>query len=57
MTPQEASSVKAKLEELEQLVRTLRARLEQLERTLAPRADNPQDQTAVRKKVVYDWQA
>ena len=55
--PDDAAAMAARLAQLEQELRDLRARLALLEKQLAPRAENPADRTAVREKVTYDWQA
>lgn len=48
----------ARVAELERQLRDLRARLAVLERgPVGPRKENPDDRSAVREKVTYDWQA
>jgi hypothetical protein len=47
----------ARIQQLERDLRDLRLRVADLERRLNPRAENPDDQVAVRQKAVYDWQA
>ncbi|MHB8352272.1 MAG: hypothetical protein ACYDFT_06275 [Thermoplasmata archaeon] len=49
--------VKARLLQLEMLLKALQTRVEALERQLAPRAEHPSDEVAVRQKVSYDWQS
>jgi hypothetical protein len=50
------SPIDARVAELEQQVRELRARVILLERALADRLEHPVDKSAVRSKVTYDWQ-
>jgi len=57
MALDEPAQMAAKLAQLEKELRELRLRLAVLEKKLAPRAENPADQSAVREKVSYDWQA
>lgn len=57
MAPDDPAQMAAKLAQLERELRELRLRLAVLEKKLAPRAENPSDQSAVREKVSYDWQA
>ena len=45
-----------RLNELERLVKELRARVQELERQLAMRPEHPVDQAAVVEPVRYDWQ-
>ncbi len=47
----------ARIQQLERELRELRLRVAELERRSNPRAENPDDQVAVRQKAVYDWQA
>jgi hypothetical protein len=47
----------ARVAELERQLRDLRARVVLLEKGSAPRRDNPDDRSAIREKVVYDWQS
>ena len=49
-------SLEARLANVEQELAALRARLAALERLLANPAEHPVDQSAVRRKVTYDWQ-
>lgn len=42
---------------LERQIRELRDRVAALERLMGSGEEHPTDQTTVRKKVVYDWQA
>ncbi|MCI4359985.1 MAG: hypothetical protein L3J95_06195 [Thermoplasmata archaeon] len=51
------TSSEARLANLEQLVQEMRARLAALERKLTDPGEHPVDQSVVRKKVTYDWQA
>jgi hypothetical protein len=56
-TPSPAS-VEARMAALEQQMQQLRARLAAVEQLLAnPPGEHPVDQSVVRKKVTYDWQA
>jgi ribosomal protein L29 len=57
MTPDDPAAMVARLAQLEQELRDLRARLALLEQQLAPRLENPADRSTVREKVAYDWQA
>ncbi len=43
--------------ELERELKDVRLRLAALERLMGAGAEHPADNTTVRKKVVYDWQA
>lgn len=56
MDGSEGAALRARLEELERQVRALKARLEILEKHIGPRVENPADRSAVREKVVFDWQ-
>ncbi len=49
--------VPRRLDEIELKLRTLQARIEMLERQIAPRAEHPSDEVAIRQKVTYDWQS
>jgi len=57
MAPDDSAQMAARLAQLEKDLRELRLRLAVLEKRLSPRAENPADQSAVREKVSYDWQA
>jgi ribosomal protein L29 len=57
MAPDDPAAMAARLAQLEQELRDLRARLATLEKQLAPRLENPADRSTVREKVSYDWQA
>ncbi|HTT73439.1 MAG TPA: hypothetical protein VMG99_04730 [Thermoplasmata archaeon] len=46
-----------RIAQLEREIRDLRLRVADLERRLAPRQEHPEDQSTIREKVVYDWQA
>jgi hypothetical protein len=46
----------ARLADLERSLRDLRTRVAALERLMGAGSEHPADETAVRKKVVYDWQ-
>ncbi|HEV2520517.1 MAG TPA: hypothetical protein VGX00_07905 [Thermoplasmata archaeon] len=50
-------TLEARLANLEQQLQELRNRLAALERTLASPGEHPVDQSAVRRKVTYDWQS
>jgi hypothetical protein len=48
----------ARVAELERQLRDLKARIAVLEHgPIGPRKENPDDRSAVREKVTYDWQA
>ncbi len=49
-------SLEERVRRLEEQLRELRVKLAALERLASVRADNPVDQSAVKEKVVYDWQ-
>lgn len=51
------SDLPARIQQLERELRDLRLRLADIERRLDPRHEHPEDKTAVREKVAYDWQA
>ncbi|HZY91808.1 MAG TPA: hypothetical protein VFG07_03410 [Thermoplasmata archaeon] len=46
-----------RLARLERLIADLRQRLDAVEKTLGSRSSHPVDQSAVREKVTFDWQA
>jgi hypothetical protein len=46
-----------RIAELERDLRELRARVIALERMVGSGEEHPSDQTTVRRKVAYDWQA
>ena len=50
-------SVESRLANLEQQLQEIRARLVVIERLLSNPGEHPGDQSTVRKKVTYDWQA
>ncbi len=56
MSASRASDLAARVAELERQLRDLRSRVAQLERGTAPRKENPDDQSAIRDKVTFDWQ-
>jgi ribosomal protein L29 len=47
----------ARIAELEKELRELKARVIALERLMGTGEEHPSDQTTVRRKVAYDWQA
>ena len=51
------SELEHRVAELERELRDVRLRLAALERLMGAGAEHPADNTTVRKKVVYDWQA
>ncbi|HEV2166325.1 MAG TPA: hypothetical protein VGS23_05045 [Thermoplasmata archaeon] len=51
------SLVETRLANVERQLEEIRARLTAIERLLANPGEHPIDQTTVRKKVTYDWQA
>lgn len=57
MPPTETEVLRAQLDRLEQRVRELQERLGEVERKLAASLEHTVDRTAVREKVVYDWQS
>jgi hypothetical protein len=57
MASSTAPDLPARIQQLEHELKELRLRLAELERRLDPRGEHPQDKTAVREKVAYDWQA
>ncbi|HEV2428727.1 MAG TPA: hypothetical protein VGV64_02640 [Thermoplasmata archaeon] len=57
MSPDADAELLARIAALEQEVRGLKARLQAAERLIAPRGEHPVDQSVVRQKVTYDWQA
>ncbi|MFI5418545.1 MAG: hypothetical protein ACHQ2Y_06595 [Candidatus Lutacidiplasmatales archaeon] len=56
MAAPETAPLGQRVAELERQLRELRLRLAELELLVSPRRDNPADKTAIREKVVYDWQ-
>ncbi|MFI5413356.1 MAG: hypothetical protein ACHQ0I_02045 [Candidatus Lutacidiplasmatales archaeon] len=57
MTSSEADALAARLSQVERELKELRQRLAALERLMGSGEEHPTDQTTVRKKVSYDWQA
>ncbi|MGI0128950.1 MAG: hypothetical protein ACREEC_02160 [Thermoplasmata archaeon] len=57
MVAPDPPSAESRLAQLEQQVTEMRARLAALERKLTDPGEHPVDQSVVRKKVTYDWQA
>lgn len=57
MPPPESSDLSARLSQVERELKDLRARLASLERLMGSGEEHPTDQTTVRQKVSYDWQA
>lgn len=57
MSASPAPDLLTRVAELERQLRDLRARVAQLERGSAPRKENPDDQSAIRDKVTFDWQS
>ncbi len=57
MVEDPTTSLEARLEALDRELRELRARVLALERLMGSGGEHPSDQTTVRQKVAYDWQA
>jgi hypothetical protein len=57
MPPPETSDLAARLAQVERELRELRQRVAALERLMGSGEEHPTDQTTVRQKVSYDWQA
>jgi hypothetical protein len=57
MPPSESSDLAARLAALERELKDLRTRVVALERLMGSGEEHPTDQSTVRKKVSYDWQA
>ncbi len=49
-------STEDRLRDLENEIRSLKARLAALQEQITTRRENPVDSKTVQKKVVYDWQ-
>lgn len=57
MPPPDSADLAARLSQAERELKELRQRVAALERLMGSGEEHPTDQTTVRQKVSYDWQA
>ena len=57
MAESRPADLEARIAALERDLKEMKARLLALERLMGAGGEHPTDETTVRKKVVYDWQA
>lgn len=57
MAESRPAELEARIAALERDLKEMKARILALERLMGTGGEHPTDETTVRKKVVYDWQA